>query len=195
MPVGPEFAPPDQFRPLGIGKDYDLIYVAAAQQYKSSIFLFDALERLPRDIRVLCVFGYGEMADHLRRRAAETRLNVDFVGPPGVPYEEVNQLMNRARFGVACGVEDGAPVPTEYMLAGLPVLANEALCCGLQFMIPETGITAPAERFANAITCSIHVRRSWRDGHGRAPPTGSVGLLGPILFQKQHPSSATAVPV
>jgi len=38
MPVGPEFAAPDQFRPLGIGKDHDLIYVAAAQQYKSSIF-------------------------------------------------------------------------------------------------------------------------------------------------------------
>jgi glycosyltransferase involved in cell wall biosynthesis len=109
MPIGPEFAAPDQFRPLGIGKDYDLIYVAAAQHYKRHDILFDALERLPRYVRALCVFGYGEMADHLRRRAAETGLNVDFVGPPGVPHEEVNRLMNRARFGVVCGVDDGAP--------------------------------------------------------------------------------------
>ncbi|MBV9203665.1 MAG: glycosyl transferase family 1, partial [Alphaproteobacteria bacterium] len=78
MPIGPEFAAPDQFRPLGIGKDYDLIYVAAAQHYKRYDILFDALERLPRNVRALCVFGYGEMAGHLRQRAAETRLNVDF---------------------------------------------------------------------------------------------------------------------
>jgi glycosyltransferase involved in cell wall biosynthesis len=152
MPIGPEFAAFDQFHPLRTHKDYDLIYVAAAQPYKRHDILFDALERLPRDVRALCVFGYGEMADDLRRGAAQAGLNVDFVGPPSIPYEEVNRLMNRARFGVVCGVNDGAPaILTEYMLAGLPVLANDALCCGLQYILPEAGIMAPAERFADAI--------------------------------------------
>ena len=60
--------------------------------------------------------------------------------------------MNRARIGVVCGEEDGAPaVLTEYMLAGLPVLANERLRCGLDFIRPDTGLTAPAEGFAEAI--------------------------------------------
>ncbi|WP_380784678.1 glycosyltransferase [Sphingomonas sp. R86521] len=152
LPVGPDFAAIDQFRPLGTAKDVDLIYVAAAQPYKRHDILFDALARLPRDVRALCVFGYGEMADDLRRDAAERNLSVEFVGPPGVGIDAVNQLMNRARFGVVCGVDDGAPaILTEYMLAGLPVLANAALSCGLQYILPETGITATAEGFGDAI--------------------------------------------
>ncbi|RYG68649.1 glycosyltransferase, partial [bacterium] len=95
---------------------------------------------------------YGEMADELRDRARDRGLNVDFVGPPGVPFGEVNALMNRARIGLVCGVDDGAPaIITEYMLAGLPVLANDRLSCGLQFITPETGRTAPADLFADAI--------------------------------------------
>ncbi len=152
MPIGPEFAATDQFRPLGTPKDVDLIYVAAAQAYKRHDILFDALDRCSRGVRALCVFGYGEMGEELRRQAAERNLAVEFVGPPGVPFDEVNRLMNRAKFGVVCGVDDGAPaILTEYMLAGLPVLANAGLSCGLQFITPETGITAPADRFAEMI--------------------------------------------
>jgi glycosyltransferase involved in cell wall biosynthesis len=152
LPVGPEFAAVDQFRPLGTHKDVDLIYVAAAQPYKRHDILFDALARLPRDVRAICVFGYGEMADDLRRRAVEQDLSIAFVGPPGVAIDDVNRLMNRARFGVVCGVDDGAPaILTEYMLAGLPVLANAELRCGLQYILPETGITATADGFADAI--------------------------------------------
>lgn len=152
MPIGPEFADPETFRPLGTAKDYDLVYVAAAQPYKRHDILFDALERLPKSIRALCVSGYGEMAEDLRRQAGERGLCVDFVGPPGVPFSEVNALMNRARIGLVCGIDDGAPaILTEYMLAGLPVLANERLSCGLQFITPETGRTASAETFAEAI--------------------------------------------
>jgi glycosyltransferase involved in cell wall biosynthesis len=92
------------------------------------------------------------MADDLRARAAERNLSVEFVGPPGVPFDEVNRLMNRARFGVVCGVDDGAPaILTEYMLAGLPVLANAELRCGLQFITADTGMAASAADFADAI--------------------------------------------
>ena len=152
LPIGPEFAAIDQFRPLGTPKDVDLIYVAAAQPYKRHDILFDALARLPRDVRALCVFGYGELGDALRARAAAEGLSIEFVGPPGVPIAEVNALMNRAKFGVVCGVDDGAPaILTEYMLAGLPVLANAALSCGRQFVTAETGATADADAFAAAI--------------------------------------------
>jgi hypothetical protein len=74
---------------------------------------------------------------------------VDFVGPPGVGLPEVNRLMNLAQIGVVCGVDDGAPaILTEYMLAGLPVLANSRLVCGLQYITPATGRTADEERFS-----------------------------------------------
>ncbi len=156
LPIGPEFAAPDTFRPLGTPKDIDVIYVAAAQPYKRHDVLFDALVALPRHIRALCVFGYGEQAGDLRQRAAELGLNVEFVGPPGVSHDEVNRLMNRARIGVVCGVDDGAPaILTEYMLAGLPVLANAALRCGLQYIRPETGRAAAAGDFASAIAAML----------------------------------------
>ena len=187
LPVGPEFAAIDQFRPLGTPKDVDLIYVAAAQPYKRHDILFDALAKLPRDVRAICVFGYGEMAEDLRRRAIDQNLSIEFVGPPGVPVQDVNRLMNRARFGIVCGVDDGAPaILTEYMLAGLPVLANEDLRCGLQFILPETGRTASADQFAAAI-------QDMRANASRYTPRGvvldrwtwphSVARLGAIIEQ------------
>ena len=151
LPIGPEFAATDLFRPLGSEKRYDVIYVAAAQPYKRHDILFDALAQA-RDLTALCVFGYGELADPLRDRAAREGLAVEFVGPPGVGFDEVNRLMNQARIGVVCGVDDGAPaILTEYMLAGLPVLANAELSCGRQYITAETGRLANAQGFADGI--------------------------------------------
>ncbi|WP_235919157.1 glycosyltransferase family 4 protein [Aureimonas psammosilenae] len=157
MPIGPEFADPETFRPLGGEKRYDVVYVAAAQKYKRHDILFDALADAPRRLKCLCVFGYGEMGEELRREAASRDLDVEFVGPPGVSFAEVNTLMNQARVGVVCGVDDGAPaILTEYMLAGLPVLANEKLSCGLQFITSETGRTASAEDFGAALVATLN---------------------------------------
>ena len=106
MPIGPEFASPETFFPTGAAKDFDVIYVAAAQGYKRHDILLDAFARLPRGIRGLCVFGYGEDAEAIRAEIGARGLNINCIGPPGVPYAQVNALMNRARIGVVCG-EDG----------------------------------------------------------------------------------------
>lgn len=156
LPIGPEFASPETFYPTDDAKIYDVIYVAAAQAYKRHDVLFAALARSPRPLKALCVFGYGEDAPRLRQQATELGLDIDFVGPPGVDYPEVNRLMNMARVGVVCGVEDGAPaILTEYMLAGLPVVANADLACGLQYILPNTGIIASAAQFERAILEAI----------------------------------------
>jgi glycosyltransferase involved in cell wall biosynthesis len=146
LPIGPEFASPETFFPLDEPKRHDVIYVAAAQPYKRHDLLFEALSRASRSLTALCVMGYGDDGDRLRSRAREMNLAVDFVGPPGVSYAQVNRLMNQARVGIVCGIEDGAPaILTEYMLAGLPVVANASLRCGLQYILPQTGVIAPAD--------------------------------------------------
>jgi len=166
LPVGPEFANEAQFEPLRLEKDYDLIYVAAAQAYKRHDLLFDALAACPRDVRALCLFGYGELADMLRAQARDRGLAVDCIGPPGLGYDGVNRLMNRAKFGVVCGRDDGAPaILTEYMLAGLPVLANSELVCGTQYITPDTGRLAAPGKFADAI---MAMRRDYLSFEPRA---------------------------
>lgn len=158
LPIGPEFASPNLFHPIAGPKPYDVIYVAAAQSYKRHDILFEALAKLPRTIKALCVFGYGELSEDLRRYAADIKINVDFIGPPGVPFSEVNRLMNLAKIGVVCGVDDGAPaILTEYMLAGLPVLANSELRCGLQYITPQTGRVASAEQFHEGIRTMLEM--------------------------------------
>ncbi|WP_205049089.1 glycosyltransferase [Paracoccus sp. SY] len=142
LPIGPAFASGQTFFPTGADKDRDVVYVACAQPYKRHDILFDAMVRRP-GTRGLLVVGYGHQADEFRDRAAREGLDLEIVGPPGISHDEVNHQINRARVGVVCGVDDGAPaILTEYQLAGLPVLANARLSCGLQFVTPETGLAA-----------------------------------------------------
>ena len=156
LPIGPEFAAPETFFPIEGEKLYDVVYVAAAQPYKRHDILFDALARSPRPLKALCVMGYGEDGQRLRDDAAARGLDVDFVGPPGVSHDAVNRLINQARVGVVCGENDGAPaILTEYMLAGLPVVANAALKCGLQYITAQTGVVAPAESFEQGILAAL----------------------------------------
>lgn len=151
LPIGPEFASGETFHPTGAPKDRDVVYVACTQPYKRHDILFDALERRP-GTSALLVVGYGHMTEELRADAARRGLDVEIVGP--LPHDEVNRQINRARIGVVCGQHDGAPaILTEYQLAGLPVLANADLVCGLQYVTRETGLAAaPGEDFAAAMT-------------------------------------------
>ena len=150
LPIGPSFAADETFFPTGSVKDRDVVYVACAQGYKRHDILFDAMERRPGTTALLVV-GYGD--DDLRAEAQRRGLDVEIVGPPGISHDEVNRLINRARVGVVCGEDDGAPaILTEYQLAGLPVLANARLICGLQHVPPGAGaIAEPGVPFAAAL--------------------------------------------
>jgi len=150
LPIGPNFAADLTFFPTGAAKDRDVVYVACAQPYKRHDILFDALKRRPGTTALLVV-GYGE--DDLRAEADRRGLDVEIVGPPGVSHDEVNRLINRARLGVVCGQHDGAPaILTEYQLAGLPVLANANLVCGLDHVPADAGAVAePGAPFAAAM--------------------------------------------
>ncbi|WP_283179999.1 glycosyltransferase [Gemmobacter sp. 24YEA27] len=172
MPIGPEFASDQTFHPTGAAKDYDVVYVAATQAYKRHDLLLDALSHLP-ERRALCVVGYGHLTDSLKGEADHRGLAIDWIGPVG--HDEVNRLINRAKIGVVCGVHDGAPaILTEYMLAGLPVLANAGLVCGRQYIRPDTGLTATEQDFPAAMnrlieTAHLYSPDLWSSstGHGR----------------------------
>ena len=150
LPIGPEFTSGETFFPTGQPKDRDVVYVACTQPYKRHEVLLDALERLP-GTSALLVVGYGHLTEAIREDAARRGLDVEIVGP--LSHDEVNVQINRSRVGVVCGRDDGAPaILTEYMLAGLPVLANAGLVCGRQYITPQTGLAADeGEGFAAAL--------------------------------------------
>lgn len=155
LTLGPEFADDRTFIPLNTEKPYDLIYVACAQPYKRHDLLFRAMATLKdrgRPVRALCLIGYGDLRPEFERQTAELGIAVDFIGPPGVDFAEVNRLMNLAKIGIVASENDGCPaILTEYMLSDLPVLANSALCCGLRFIDPRSGLVASADAFPDAI--------------------------------------------
>lgn len=153
LPIGPEFGSDETFHPTGGAKDRDVVYVACAQDYKRHDILFDALSRSP-GTSALLVVGYGHLTESFRSEINSRGLDVEIVGPPGVSHDEVNRQINRAHVGLVCGQHDGAPaILTEYQLAGLPVLANADLVCGLQHITPESGLMArPGAEFAEAMT-------------------------------------------
>jgi glycosyltransferase involved in cell wall biosynthesis len=193
LPIGPDFASDETFFPTGADKDYDVVYVAATQPYKRHDLLLDALETLPGR-RALCVVGYGHLTPELQADARRRGLDVDWAGP--VSHDEVNRLINRARVGVVCGVDDGAPaILTEYMLAGLPVLANAGLVCGLQYIRPDTGLAAAEPDFGAALgrlidTAHLYsprtvVRQNWTWPH-------SVKRLAPLIEHARERKKVSA---
>lgn len=159
LTTGPDFADTETFSPLNIPKKYDLIYVACAQPYKRHDILFGAMAKLKnrRPVNCLCICGYGELTAQLRRQVRELDIAVTIIGPPGVSHRKVNEYINQGRVGIVAGVEDGCPaIISEYMLAGIPVLANAGLCCGLRLVKPETGWVYPEEYFADGILRALN---------------------------------------
>lgn len=159
LTTGPDFADIDTFCPLNTPKEFDLIYVACAESYKRHDILFNAMAALKnrRPVSCLCICGYGDLAGRFRERVKELGINVKIIGPPGVSYDKVNKYMNKARVGIVAGTEDGCPaIISEYMLAGLPVLANAELYCGLRFITPETGWVYTPENFSEGIVRALN---------------------------------------
>lgn len=190
LPIGPDFASGETFFPTSAPKDRDVVYVACAQPYKRHDILFDALDRYPRTSALL-VIGYGELADQFRAEVAARGLDVEIIGPPGVSHDEVNRQINRAKVGLVCGEHDGAPaILTEYMLAGLPVLANAQLTCGLQYITPDTGMAAlPGDHFANTMQTLIssHADYNARDAAlDRWSWPRSIRTLGEAIADARH---------
>ena len=84
----------------------------------------------------------------------------DDLGDLGLPAVEFQRHIaydiGAAAVTRALAASLGAPaILTEYMLAGLPVLANDRLVCGRQYIRPDTGLTAPEDRFHEALASLI----------------------------------------
>ena len=147
------------FRPLpGVEKDIDIAMVAGWGAYKRHYAFFSALSRLRRQghrPRVLLV-GYAvdwtkeTVLNQARYYGVADQLEV----VEGVPYEQVNDVINRAKIHVLWSRKEGIPrAIVECMFAGVPSIVREGLNYGYKypFINEQTGAFSDEESLPRRI--------------------------------------------
>ncbi len=120
----------DTFKPLNLGKKYDLIFVGRLVKNKGLNLLIDSLKILNikynmRDTKLLIV-GDGPEKKKLEVRSERLELkdNVMFYGWAKDP-EEIAKLMNQSKILIVPSYNEGGPrTLLEAMACGIPVIAT-----------------------------------------------------------------------
>jgi glycosyltransferase involved in cell wall biosynthesis len=127
------------FRPLpGTKKDFDLVMVAGWGEYKRHHRFFRALGRLRRSgcrLRVL-LLGYpiSFTKEEIRRQAAFHGVADQCEIHEWVPYEQVNEFVNRAKVNVIWSRKEGVNrAIIEGMFAGVPCVVREGFNYGFRY--------------------------------------------------------------
>jgi glycosyltransferase involved in cell wall biosynthesis len=129
-----DFVDQDVYRPLGIAKQYDVVFNACWSEVKRPLLFAAALEYAARAGRPISCLWYGyrwqlpsgagtsrALEDRIRRQVRT--LPVTFLETDWDPAEN-NRRFNLARVCVLTSSAEGGPrVMSEAMLAGLPYLA------------------------------------------------------------------------
>ncbi|HUE69830.1 MAG TPA: glycosyltransferase [Pirellulaceae bacterium] len=148
-----------RFRPLpGASKDFDLVMVAGWGDYKRHYRFFEALSRLRRQGKrpSVLLLGYSvgwkkeTVLDQARYFGIADQLEVN----EGVPYEQVNQMVNRAKVHVLWSRKEGVNrAIIECMFAGLPSIVREGFNYGYRYpyVNEQTGCFASEETLPRAI--------------------------------------------
>jgi glycosyltransferase involved in cell wall biosynthesis len=136
-----------RFRPLpGVAKDADVVMVAGWGAYKRHFRFFHALARLRRAghrLRTL-LLGYpvGCTKDEILRQAAYYGVADQLEIHEWVPYEQVNEFVNRAKVNVLWSRKEGFNrAIIEAMFAGVPCVMREGFNYGYRYpyINPQTG--------------------------------------------------------
>ncbi len=139
-----------RFRPLpGTVKDFDVVMNSCWGNYKRHFQFFRALARLKRAghrLRVLLLGYPGNLTKHDIFRHAELCDVADQVHiEERVPYDDVNDWMNRAKVHVLWSRKEGVNrAIIEGMLAGVPCIVHEGFNYGYSYpyINPQTGCFA-----------------------------------------------------
>jgi glycosyltransferase involved in cell wall biosynthesis len=127
-----DFTDPTAFRPLGVVKQYDVVFNACWRHLKRPELLIEALSYArDRGRPISCLwFGYHwhpegrELEPRVVAEVEARRLPVAFE-PTNFNREVVNLRYNQARAAVLCSTTEAGPrVMSEAMLAGLPYITT-----------------------------------------------------------------------
>jgi glycosyltransferase involved in cell wall biosynthesis len=147
------------FRPLpGAKKEFDLVMVAGWGAYKRHHRFFRALSVLKRkghrSRALLLGYPVGLTKDDLLREAAYYGLLDQLEFHEWVPYEKVNEFVNRAKVNIIWSRKEGVNrAIIEGMFAGVPCLVREGFNYGYHYpyINPQTGCFAAENRLPDKL--------------------------------------------
>ncbi len=117
----------DTFRPMGLPKEYDLIFVGRLEANKGVGLLLKALQILSVNYNLnpkTLIVGTGSLRKSLELQATSYKLQANFYGR-AKDSEEIAELMNKSKILVMPSYNEGGPrVVVEAMACGVPVLAT-----------------------------------------------------------------------
>ena len=117
------------FKPTGLSKKYDLIFIGRLVENKGINLLFDAVAKIrnnTHDLKVVIV-GEGPLGNSLKNKIGRLNLkdNVLMYGR-AKDSSEIARLLNESRILVMPSYNEGGPrVVVEAMACGVPVLATK----------------------------------------------------------------------
>jgi len=115
------------FKPMGLAKEYDLIFVGRLEKNKGISLLFEAVKILltTYDLRpTTLIVGDGSLLNSLKLQAVSYKLQTKFYGW-AKDQREVAELINKSKILVMTSYNEGGPrVVVEALACGVPVLAT-----------------------------------------------------------------------
>jgi glycosyltransferase involved in cell wall biosynthesis len=166
------------FRPLpGVARDIDAVMVASWGSYKRHYWFFRALGQLRkagRRLRVLLLgYPYGMTREQVLDQAHLCGVADQLELQEWVPYEQVNEQINRARVNVLWSRREGVNrAIIEGMFAGVPCIVREGFNygCPYPYINPQTGCFASEKTLPETLLRMIDQHeqftpRDWVSAH------------------------------
>ena len=166
---------PGYYHPrLHAERDIDVLMVANFLQFKRHWLLFEALRRMPRNLRVVLIgiSAPGRTADDIRAEARAFGARQDLEILSGLPNSVVGQYQERARVSLIFSRREGSCVATaEALFAGAPVGMMHDAHVGSKAYINEhtgelfrrDGLARSLERFVER--SAEYSAREWADAN------------------------------
>jgi glycosyltransferase involved in cell wall biosynthesis len=136
-------------------RDLDIVMVANWTVFKRHWLLFEALKRMPKDLRVVLIGrdGDGRTAATIRREAEELGGAQEFECFTDIPHKDVRDLLCRARVSPILSFREGSCVAvTEAMFSDTPVVMMKDGHVGTsRYISNETGRFATRDTLAEML--------------------------------------------
>ena len=142
------------WKPLNLGKEYDIIHVANLNRpIKNHQLFFNTVREF--NLKAVSV-GYRDAATEKMAKG----LNIEFVGH--LPYGKINEYINKSKIAIVCTSDtDGPRVVQEILAAGVPIVAHSEEKSSKVYIKSETGLLSDGDNFSDSVEKLLKIHNTF----------------------------------